>query len=58
MLRGRDWVAESPRIRPVVEGTRVTRRKSPEIGSNKLDPCWEPDKTNVDPARIRKAVSV
>lgn len=58
MLHGRDGAAESPRIRRTVEGTRVTRRKSPEIGSNKPDPCREADKTNVDLARIRKAISV
>lgn len=58
MPHRRDWAAESPRMRWAVEGTRVTSRKSPEIGSNKLDPCRETDKTNVDLARIRKAISV
>lgn len=34
---------------------RVTRRKSPEIGSSKLDLRSWIDKTSVDLARIRKA---
>lgn len=58
MPHGRDWAAESRPIRWAVEGRRVTSRKSPEIGSNKLDPCRETDKTNVDLAGIRKAISV
>lgn len=56
MLHRRDWPAESLRMRWAVEGTRLTRWKSPEIGSNKLDLCRETDKTNVDLAGIRKAV--